>query len=318
MQKSQGLIWLQDRLRSFNVVAIILFLSGSGILVWGLLLLWTRLTAVVASEAFINGKIISTHTPIAGYVEKPASLVAGISINQEQALLVVSSRRIASPNGSADELARQNVIQAERSVSKDEKAVRFAYGRYQMYLDLARQGGLSRLQSQEAYATWQLSQNQLAITRSVLATARIQLQQSVYKAKAPIDGVLWEIPVQSGGQVAPNQVLFKILDCRDIWVDAFVNIDDLKRIAIGSSAAVELYANGLNLQGKVRTIRFQPTGGSELGQDVAVKRPDLESNQVAQVRIELDDPQLLLHQSDSAAQFCSVGQLAQVKIFPQK
>lgn len=135
-----------------------------------------------------------------------------------------------------------------------------------------------------------------------------------YQILASNQGVLWEVLVQDGEQIRSGQPLLKQLNCQQLWVDAFVNLDDLKRIKIGSPAQVELYASNLKLDGKVKTIRSSLSGEAKLGQDVAVNPPDTKNQQLAQVRIELQNPQELSRNTQSSAQFCQVGQIAKVNI----
>ena len=134
-----------------------------------------------------------------------------------------------------------------------------------------------------------------------------------YPVIASSKGVLWEVMVQDGEQVNTGQPLLKQLNCQQLWVDAFVNIDDLKRIQIGSPAQVELYASNLKLDGRVKTIRSSLSSESKLGQDAAVNPPDMKNQQLAQVRIELENPQELSN-VNQIAQFCQVGQVAKVNI----
>lgn len=139
-------------------------------------------------------------------------------------------------------------------------------------------------------------------------------EQKDYPVLASSQGVLWEVMVQDGERVNSGQPLLKQLNCQQLWVDAFINIDDLKRVQIGSPAQVELYANNLKLNGRVKTIRSSLSGEPKLGQDVAVNPPDTKNQQLAQVRIELDHPQELVDDNESSAQFCQVGQIAKVNI----
>ena len=138
--------------------------------------------------------------------------------------------------------------------------------------------------------------------------------QKNYPILANSTGVLWEVMVQDGEQVRSGQPLLKQLNCQQLWVDAFVNIDDLQRMQIGSPAQVELYGNNLKLNGRVKTIRSPLSGEQKLGQDVAVTPPDMKNQQLAQVRIELENPQEIINNKQSSAQFCQVGQVAKVNI----
>jgi multidrug resistance efflux pump len=142
-----------------------------------------------------------------------------------------------------------------------------------------------------------------------------QLRKSAdYRAVSANNGIVWEVLVQNGDQIAPGQPLVKVIDCNRLWVDAFVNIDDLPRVQIDSPVEVELRGSPLKLKGRVRTVRSHLMGTPRIGQDAAVMPPNLDSQQFAQVRIELQDTAALNTPQSSATNFCRVGQLAQVKI----
>lgn len=150
--------------------------------------------------------------------------------------------------------------------------------------------------------------------KAIMQVEKSALAQKNYPVFASSKGVLWEVMVQNGEQVRAGQPLLKQLNCQQLWVDAFVNIDDLKRMQIGSPAQVELYPNNLKLNGWVKTIRSPLSNEQKLGQDVAVNPPDMKNQQLAQVRIELENNNELINNKQSSAQFCQVGQVAKVNI----
>ncbi len=165
----------------------------------------------------------------------------------------------------------------------------------------------------------QKSQTQVSIEAKKKALTKLEkdvLAPNNFPVLAASKGVLWEVMVQNGEQVKSGQPLLKQLNCQQLWVDAFVNVDALKRITIGSPAQVELYSNNLKLNGWVKTIRSPLSGEQKLGQDVAVNPPNVEKQQLAQVRIELENPKELTKSHQGSAQFCQVGQVAKVNIDP--
>jgi multidrug resistance efflux pump len=132
---------------------------------------------------------------------------------------------------------------------------------------------------------------------------------------SPYTGVLWELWVRGGEQVSVGQALGKVLDCQSLWVDAFVSVDAIPKIQVGQFAQVQLL-NGPDLfSGKVRTIRSRLEGNQkELGGDTAIQPPNIDAKQLAQIRVELDQPLDLLKIPKASEMFCHVGQLAEVKI----
>ncbi len=68
------------------------------------------------------------------------------------------------------------------------------------------------------------------------------------------------------------------------------------------------------LSGRVKSIRSHLPGVNQLGQDAAVNPPDIQQQQVAQVRIELPDRVGVSQTGGQSGSFCNVGQMAQVQI----
>jgi multidrug resistance efflux pump len=168
-------------------------------------------------------------------------------------------------------------------------------------------------------AELQRQKNEIEVSIQAKQVTLAQFEKSAIEPKnypilANSTGVLWEVMVQDGEQVRSGQPLLKQLNCQQIWVEAFVNIDDLKRMEIGSPAQVELYGKNLKMNGRVKTIRSPLSNEQKLGQDVAVTPPEMKNQQLAQVRIELENPQELFNSKQSSAQFCQVGQVAKVNI----
>jgi multidrug resistance efflux pump len=153
--------------------------------------------------------------------------------------------------------------------------------------------------------------------KAIAEAEKSSMAQKNYQVLASTQGVLWEVMVHNGEQVNSGQTLLKQLNCDQLWVDAFVNMDALKRIQIGSPAQVELYGDNVKLNGWVKTIRSPLSREQKLGQDVAVNPPNVENQQLAQVRIELENSKALTSSNQSSAQFCQVGQVAKVNINPK-
>lgn len=406
---------------------VILFGAGAGLLAWGLSLTANRVTSVVATKAFVNGKIITITAPLNGQVQANKTLDSGMSVTTKQLLLKVNeplsnsqllenlkfelvadkakleflegkikevstdstqqtlerekykaqqvalSQTEREPIQTSTEigLAQQNIKQAELELRVAQGHEQVAKSKYEKYNFLFSQGAMSAFSVQEVLNNWKVSQEQVQAAKLKIETAKISLveqQKSIKRLgansasvdvktvyanpeltelkrqrtelqvsiqakektisqaeKSPIvqksspilassSGSLWEVMVQDGEQVRAGQPLLKQLNCQQLWIDAFVNIDSLKRIQIGSPAQIEIYSSNLKLNGKVKTIRSPLSTEQKLGQDVAVNPPDLQNQQMAQVKIELQNPQELINNKQSSAQFCQVGQVAKVNI----
>jgi Cu(I)/Ag(I) efflux system membrane fusion protein len=81
-----------------------------------------------------------------------------------------------------------------------------------------------------------VSQRQLdevARTRKVVRTVRIH---------APSDGIVAELGIREGSQVAPGMTLFRLADLSSVWITAEIPESDAARVAVGNRAEARLAA----------------------------------------------------------------------------
>jgi multidrug resistance efflux pump len=105
-------------------------------------------------------------------------------------------------------------------------------------------------------------------------------------AKAPISGVIWELPVQPGQFVQKGAYLGKVLDCSNRWVDAVVDENHVQQLEAGMPATIELNGGTQPLTGRISFIR-SGMGRLQAGQDTTTPiAPNMP--RTAQVRVALD------------------------------
>jgi len=395
------------------LLRILLFLSGLGLAAWGSRLALSRIQSVVATEAFINGRITTLTSPIDGQVAMPNRLRSGQLIEittvlaeimnpdldpwlrdatyemaversrldnliqrmSQQSRTIVPSRDYHNYQSqqlqyqATIQLASQGVRQAEIRLQTAQEEAALARLNFERLLPLAEQGAIAMLRAEEAAQAWTINQQAVQQAEIEVENKRIELNaiqqeamqllppqptvsqeqlvlQDVQRqinetrdritareaaiAQAQIDpkhqdrpltppfpGVIWETLVGPEEQVTTGQPMLRLLDCEQLWVDAFVSVDDLPRVQLGSTAKIKLYNGELELSGQVATVRSRLIGVQSLGQDSAINPPNLNEKQVAQLRIELNEPEQLSSTAGSAAAFCNVGQIAQVEILVQ-
>lgn len=398
---------------SIFLLRVLLFIAGLNLAIWGSRLALTRIQSVVATEAFINGRIVTLTAPIDGQVMMSNELRSGQPIEMATALahiinpeldpwlrdatyemaversrlenltqqLQQQSRTLTPSREYHDyqtqqfqyqatiKLASQGVRQAEIRLQTAQEEAKLAQVNFERMLPLAEQGAIPLQQAEEVSQNWTISQQavrqakievenkrielnsiqqqaaqllppypavspgQLALqdiqrqineTRDRIAAREMAIAQAQIDPKhqdqpitPPFPGVIWESLVGPEEQVITGQPMVRLLNCEQLWVDAFVSVDDLPRVALGSTAKIKLYNGELELTGSVATVRSRLTGVQSLGQDSAINPPNLSEKQVAQLRIELDKPEQLTAATGSAAAFCNVGQIAQVEIAVQ-
>ncbi len=147
---------------------------------------------------------------------------------------------------------------------------------------------LTDLKEQERILSKQIQsiQSQLSITSKELFS-----QQNVLVI-APTTGVIWSIDSQPQEIVEANKSIIQLLNCQNLWIEAFINETDVSKIVVGQEAQINLN-NSSNVQwkGRVETIRAG-TGRFEVGQYVVEPPPEIARRQlpvrVAAVRIKVD------------------------------
>ncbi len=398
---------------SIFLLRVLLFIAGLNLAIWGGRLAMTRINSVVASEAFINGRIVTLTSPIDGQVMMPENLRSGQPIEMATVLAQIinpeldpwlrdATYEMAVERSRLDnliqqlnqrsvaiapsreyhdyrsqqlqyqatiQLAAQGVRQAELRLQTAQEEAGLAQDNFKRLLPLAEQGAIPLQRAEEVSRDWTISQqavqqatievenkrielnsiqqqalqllpphpvvspdllavqdvqrqinetrDRIAAREAAISQAKIDPKHQDQPITPPFPGVIWEALVGPEEQVATGQPMVRLLNCEQLWVDAFVSVDDLPRVRLGSSAKVKLYNGELELSGKVATVRSRLTGVQSLGQDSAINPPNLEEKQVAQLRIELDEPEQLTASDNSAAAFCNVGQIAQVEIGAQ-
>lgn len=172
---------------------------------------------------------------------------------------------------------------------------------------------LTDLKQQEKNLEKQLQsiQSQLVIT-----SKELQAQQIV-SVLAPTTGVIWSIDTQPQEKVEANKSIIQLLNCNNLWVEAFVNETDANKLVIGQAA--EIILSGLSntqWKGRVETIRAG-TGRIEVGQYVVEPPPEIARRQlpvrVATVRIKVD-----LQNTPRFGDFCLAGRSVNVRFLESK
>ena len=154
-------------------------------------------------------------------------------------------------------------------------------------------------------------QSQLSITNKEL-----QVQQNVL-VLVPTTGVIWSIDSQSQEIVEANKSIIQLLNCENLWIEAFVNETDANKLVVGQEAEINLNnSSNVQLKGQVETIRAG-TGRIEVGQYVVEPPPEIARRQlpvrVAAVRIKVDWQKVL--RSD---EFCLAGRSVNVRFLESK
>lgn len=128
-------------------------------------------------------------------------------------------------------------------------------------------------------------------SRLSITSKELQAQQNV-SITAPTTGVIWSIDSQPQEIVEANKPIIQLLNCQNLWIEAFIKETDANKLAIGQKAEINLDGStDVRWQGQVETIRAG-VGRVEVGQYVVQPPPEIARRQlptrVAAVRIKVD------------------------------
>lgn len=157
---------------------------------------------------------------------------------------------------------------------------------------------------------------QVQSTQAELAKVNQELQtQKTVPVRVPEKGVVWSIDAQPGENVAANAPIMQLLNCNNVWVEAFVNESDANALSIGQPVEVQLMGTNTTWSGHIQTIRAG-TGRVTVGQHIAEPPPEVARRQlpvrVVAARVKVDWPD-----APSSEQFCRAGRSVEVR-FPKK
>ncbi len=84
-------------------------------------------------------------------------------------------------------------------------------------------------------------EKQIQSIRSQLLTTskELQVQQNV-SVLSPATGVIWSIDSQPQEIVEANQSIIKLLNCQNLWIEAFINETDSNKLVVGRAAEINL------------------------------------------------------------------------------
>lgn len=153
----------------------------------------------------------------------------------------------------------------------------------------------SKLQVQQIQSS---STPAMVETQSVAATVPIA---------APFDGVVYNTRRDTGEQVNRPNVLLSLLDCKNLWVEALVSVEQAKRIDVDQPVRLQLASSDETVVGEIEFVNAISNGTLTESRAEALLPAvpaSLVGQPIARVRVSMP-PTLMQEQS---YQFCGVGQ----------
>jgi multidrug resistance efflux pump len=136
-------------------------------------------------------------------------------------------------------------------------------------------------------------------------------RQNKVQLSAPQSAVIWSIDARPGENVAGGSPILQLVDCRQIWVEAFFDESNAPAFAINQPVKVRLIHGGKLWTGTVETIRAG-TGRVTVGDSVVLPPPEISRRQlpvrVITVRVKMDWASSDLQPGE----FCLAGRSAEV------
>jgi multidrug resistance efflux pump len=159
----------------------------------------------------------------------------------------------------------------------------------------------------------ELNRQQEVLQTGIDRTAQELAAQKKVTLLMPVKGVIWSIDAQSGEIVNANAPILRVIDCQNVWIEAFVGEAVANSLKSGQVAEIRILGSQEVFLGKVQTLRAG-TGRVTVGQYVVDPPPEIERRQlpvkVSTLRIGVDWTHTPLPEK-----FCGAGLSAQVS-FP--
>jgi membrane fusion protein (multidrug efflux system) len=106
----------------------------------------------------------------------------------------------------------------------------------------------------------QTTQAQIAMAQAAVNTAHLQLDHTVITS--PVDGTVARRSANVGEQVSPGQGIFSISQTNDVWINAFIEETNIRRVQPGAEVEVRIDAYPKQtFHGRVALVG-SATGGS--------------------------------------------------------
>lgn len=113
------------------------------------------------------------------------------------------------------------------------------------------------------------------------------------------DGMVWQIQHRVGDTIQANDSVIELIDCKERWLDVYVEESRIKNINTGDPVQVQLLGHELQLSGKVDFVR-SGLGRLQTGSDV-INPIERDLDKSSQVRVILD------FKTNELKSFCYVG-----------
>lgn len=235
-------------------------------------------------NAYVNANLINIAPKVGGYIQKiyvqdnqfvhKGDLLVDID-PQDYSLQLTKAKQDLAMAAQQAASAKQQIVTAQANVASAKSDSDFASQMATRYTNLFNQkaGSLQDMQKYQNQAT--AAKQTLDQAKASLEQANAQYQASVTQIdlgktgvnnaqnntgytqlRAPVDGYISNLNLQSGELVAAGQKIFGLVDNSNWWVDVNFKETQLKRIQAGQPAEIELDMYDHKYKGTVQSISY--------------------------------------------------------------
>ncbi|HET9328063.1 MAG TPA: efflux RND transporter periplasmic adaptor subunit [Candidatus Eisenbacteria bacterium] len=252
-----------------GLVAVLIVLGIAALLIP--IFLWGSYASsyVTSNNATVKGSITQVGTQLEGVVAsveveagehvKAGQVLARFEDRQLQASVLRAQSRLTEANArsvSADARIAAATSQANEAKIRHDQRVPLA--RNQVISQAEMQEAVTRLETtmameRTAIADHHAAAAEVTTAQAELALARADLEAAVIRA--PADGYVVRRVAEPGAAVVVGQPVIALWIGKQVWVEAWVDEDDLAGVAVGNKAKVTINSfRGREFHGRVESI----------------------------------------------------------------
>jgi multidrug resistance efflux pump len=267
-----------------------------GVLFGLMYFLWTNIFFIHSNKAYINGDILHLRAPIAGIVSLE-ELHPGMRLTQGMRVFTVKNPLYGNMEILNRYLTLLSLQQSEEIKLSQDRVQWTQYGQdYARAQKLYAVGGESQQESEHLETQKMILEKAIPLREAFLSVilpllhdAQSQTQSFKHaEVKAPYDGVVWGITVESGEQVAVNDTVLAMIVPDRLWVDAFFSERYASKLKPGKSVNISIKGMSHHWEGEIFSVRAGV--GRVIFDRTVVEPPPLVQRQLA-VRIRMKSPE---------------------------
>ncbi len=198
---------------------------------------------IYSITAQTGGKILSILTDEGKWVKKGDLLITIDSVDIPQ---LIDEANLSMRKSNLEWVASKKEL---KSLFAQKHLAQITYDRY---VKLKKQSFVSKAEYDKAKADLDVIEAQISVTNAHIRSAKMEVERTQkavealkqklarYKIYAPVDGVVIARSAQVAQTVLPSQPILKIVDPKDVWVNAYIDEKISGSVKVGEKANITL------------------------------------------------------------------------------